>query len=55
MTSKELTEQAFALYRRLLEIEGLSDFSSPRAKRLRHIADLAHIRYERRLHKSSNE
>ena len=48
MTLKELTEQAFALYRRILDVEGMSDFSSHRANRLRHLADRAFDRYTRR-------
>ncbi|MGZ5031214.1 MAG: hypothetical protein ACXV8I_11540 [Methylobacter sp.] len=43
-----LTEQAFALYRRLLNVEGMSDFSSQKAKRLRTLADKAFDRYTRR-------
>jgi hypothetical protein len=41
MTPIELTEQAFALYRRILDVEGMSDFSSQKAKRLRNLADKA--------------
>jgi len=48
MIQRELTDQAFALYRRILEVEGMSDFSSRRAKRLRHLADRAFNRYTRR-------
>ncbi len=39
MTPLELTEQAFRLYRKILDEEGMFDFSSLRAKRLRHLAD----------------
>lgn len=48
MTSSELTDQAFALYRKLLDAEGMSDFTSHRAKRLRYLADRAFARYTRR-------
>jgi hypothetical protein len=48
MILKELTDQAFALYRKILDVEGMSDFSSHRAKRLRHLADKAFVRYTRR-------
>ena len=48
MIQRELIDQAFALYRRILEVEGLSEFSSRRAKRLRHLADRAFNRYTRR-------
>ncbi len=48
MIQRELTDQAFALYRRILEVEGMSDFSSRRANRLRHLADRAFNRYTRR-------
>lgn len=51
-TSQELIEQAFALYRRLLEVEGLSGFFSNRAQRLRLLADKANARYQRRLQAS---
>jgi hypothetical protein len=49
MTPKEFTEQAFALYRKLLDMEGQCGFYSYRAKRLRLIADKANARYTRRL------
>lgn len=52
-TSQALTDQAFALYRRLLEVEGLSGFFSTRAQRLRLMADKANARYQRRLQASS--
>ena len=48
MTQLELTDQAFTLYRKILDAEGLSDFSSHRAKRLRQLADRAFDRYTRR-------
>jgi len=48
ITPKELTDQAFALYRKILDVEGLSSFSSHRAKRLRQLADRAFHRYTRR-------
>jgi len=48
MTSIELIEQAFTLYRRILDVEGMSDFSSLKAKRLRNLADKAFDRYTRR-------
>jgi len=48
MTPLELSEQAFGLYRKILDEEGMSDFSSLRAKRLRHLADRAFERYSRR-------
>jgi hypothetical protein len=49
ITPKELTEQAFALYRKLLDVEGLCGFYTYRAKRLRLIADKSNARYRRRL------
>jgi hypothetical protein len=49
ITPKELTEQAFALYRRLLEVEGTYGFYTYRAKRLRVLADKSNARYKRRL------
>ncbi len=48
MTSIKLTDQAFALYRRILDVEGMSDFPSQKAKRLRNLADRAFDRYTRR-------
>ncbi|WP_152556558.1 hypothetical protein [Methylobacter tundripaludum] len=49
ITPKELTEQAFALYRRIIDVEGLCGFYFSRAKRLRLLADKANARYIRRL------
>ena len=48
MTQLELTDQAFALYRKILDAVGMFDFSSRRAKRLRNLADKAFDRYTRR-------
>lgn len=49
ITPKELTEQAFELYRRLLDVEGQFGFYTYRAKRLRLLADKSKARYKRRL------
>lgn len=49
ITPKELTEQAFELYRKLLDMEGTCGFYTYRAKRLRLIADKSSVRYRRRL------
>ena len=46
---KELTEQAFSLYRRILDSEGLYGFYMNRAKKLRLLADKTYARYRRRL------
>lgn len=47
--SKELTEQAFTLFRKLWDREGECGFYTVRAKRLRQLADRANARYQRRL------
>ena len=48
MTPKELTEQAFALYKRIASIKS-AKLSAHRKKRLRLLTEKANARYKRRL------
>lgn len=46
---KELTEQAFALYKKVLNLASKANLSTHKKKRLRLLAERANARYKRRL------
>ncbi|MFI3158129.1 MAG: hypothetical protein QX199_18440 [Methylococcaceae bacterium] len=51
ISAKELTEQAFGLYRNIQELKRKPGISSHKSKRLSYATDTALKRYERRLKK----